>query len=148
MRISSKGRYALVSMTSIAQNYESGKFITVISIAEKFGISKIYLEQVFSLLKRGGLVISVKGSQGGYQLAKSPELITVFDILLAIETSLFEATEDTVGEANPAIEKSMRECIFDPLDIAIVDSLKEIALADLVATAEKNSQNEANMFYI
>ena len=75
MRISSKGRYALVSMIYMAQNYDSGKFITVISISEKFGISKIYLEQVLLFLK-GGLVTSVKVRRGGYQISRSPEQIT------------------------------------------------------------------------
>ena len=72
MKISAKGRYGLAAMTYLARNYASGSPITIISISEKLGISKIYLEQVFSLLKRARLVNSIKGSQGGYQLAREP----------------------------------------------------------------------------
>ena len=90
MKISTKGRYALASAIHIAQFYGSNEAITLISISESLGISKIYLEQVFALLKRGGIVISVKGAQGGYQLAKSPQQITAYDILSATEASLFE----------------------------------------------------------
>ena len=50
MKISAKGRYGLAAMSYIAQNYRTGSPITIISIAEKLGISKIYLEQVFSSL--------------------------------------------------------------------------------------------------
>ena len=108
MRISAKGRYALAAAISMAENYSNGEYITVISISEKLGISKIYLEQVFSLLKRGGIVISVKGAQGGYQLARVPRDITVFDVLSSVETSLFEQAEETVQEKAPEFEAAMR----------------------------------------
>ena len=85
MKISAKGRYGLAAMTYLARNYASGSPITIISISEKLGISKIYLEQVFSLLKRANLVHSIKGSQGGYQLAREPRAISAYDILSSIE---------------------------------------------------------------
>ena len=90
MRISSKGRYALAAMALMAERFQSGEFTTVISISEHFGISKIYLEQVFSLMKRAGLVASAKGAQGGYQLTRKPSEINVFEVLHAAELSLFE----------------------------------------------------------
>src|SRR5690606_1073070 len=108
MRISAKGRYALAAVINMAQQYDSGECITVISISERLGISKIYLEQVFSMLKRGDIVRSVKGAQGGYQLVRPPEQITVLDVLSAVETSLFETVEDTVPEKAPEIEAAMR----------------------------------------
>ena len=148
MRISSKGRYALVSMIYMAQNYDSGKFITVISISEKFGISKIYLEQVFSLLKRGGLVNSVKGSQGGYQLSRSPEQITAYDILYSIESSLFEEAEETVAESSPAIEKTIRSSVFDKLDKSVMNYLSSVALAELVNETARNTNDQSMMYYI
>ncbi|HCX65526.1 MAG TPA: Rrf2 family transcriptional regulator, partial [Eubacteriaceae bacterium] len=76
MKLSAKGRYALAATTSMAQNKDKNEYITLISISEKLSISKIYLEQIFSLLKRGGVVNSIKGSQGGYQLSRSPKQIT------------------------------------------------------------------------
>lgn len=62
MKISSKGRYGLAAMICIAQNCKNNECITIIKISEILGISKIYLEQVFSLLKRAGLVNSIKGA--------------------------------------------------------------------------------------
>lgn len=147
MRIPSKGRYALASMISMAQDYNSGEYITVISISEKLGISKIYLEQVFSLLKRGGLVTSVKGAQGGYLLARMPRQITVFDILSSVEQSLFENVEDTVPAKAPEIESAMRLSAFSELDKAIRNALEKITLSDLVAEAEKH-KTQGLMFFI
>jgi hypothetical protein len=59
MRISAKGRYALAATIHLAQKYDSGEYTTVLSISERFGISKIYLEQVFSLLSEAiSLILS------------------------------------------------------------------------------------------
>ncbi len=148
MRISAKGRYALAAVTSMAQQYNNGEYITVISISERLGISKIYLEQVFSMLKRGDIVKSVKGAQGGYQLSRMPGQITVLDVLSAVETSLFEAAEGTVPEKAPEIEAAMRSSIFDVMDKSVNETLSRITLDDLVAETEKHKQERSIMYYI
>lgn len=148
MRISSKGRYGLAAMISVAQLGNTGDFVTVISIAEKLGISKIYLEQVFSLLKRSKLVTSIKGSQGGYQLSKPSDKMTVLEILQAVEISLFEKTDRSVSQEAVEIENSLKTLIWDNLDNAIVTALKKVTLADLVTEAEKAKNSEDFMFYI
>lgn len=148
MKISAKGRYALAAMTAMGQHYGSGEYITVIKISEQLGISKIYLEQVFSLLKRGGLVHAVKGAQGGYQLERMPELITVYDILSAVEFSLFEATEATVAQAAPEIETALNKAIFAILDESVKNTLEKITVADLMHEAEKSKSSQEIMFFI
>jgi len=148
MRISAKGRYALAAAINMAENYSSGECITVISISEKLGISKIYLEQVFSLLKRGGIVNSVKGAQGGYQLARTPRQITVYDVLSAVETSLFEPAEETVKLNAPEIDAAMRTIVFDALDSAVKNALEKITLSDLVSEVEKHKADQGFMFFI
>jgi len=148
MRISARGRYALAATISMAEHYRAGEYITVISIAEKLGISKIYLEQVFSLLKRGGIVTSTKGSQGGYQLIRAPREITLLDVLSAVELSLFEATEETVLEKAPDIEKAMQVIAFDKLQVAMKNAMENVTLGDLVAEAKKHKTNSAYMYYI
>ncbi|MDR0676176.1 MAG: Rrf2 family transcriptional regulator, partial [Elusimicrobiota bacterium] len=119
MRISAKARYGLASMIYLAQNYDSQDYITLITLSEKLKISKIYLEQVFSMLKHAGIVISIKGSQGGYKLINRPQKINIFDILSSIEISLFEKTRISVLEGDQFIEKAMHNIIFDKLDDSI-----------------------------
>lgn len=148
MRLSAKGRYALASTIYMAQHYNRDEYITLISISEKLSISKIYLEQVFSLLKRGGIVNSVKGSQGGYQLADVPEKITVYDILSSVETTLFENTEETVTDQAPEIETAVKTVVYEPLDKAVKNVLTGISLYDLVAEAEKIQGESAFMYFI
>ncbi len=143
MRITAKGRYAMAATLYMAENYREGEYITLISISEKLGISKIYLEQVFSLLKLSGIVTSIKGAQGGYQLARPARQITAFDILSSVETALFESAEETLPEKAPHIEKAMVDKVFTPLDIAIRENLQAITLSDLsdYATLQKGTDN-------
>ena len=148
MRISAKGRYALASMISLAKDYTKGEYTTVLSISEKLGISKIYLEQVFSLLKRGGIVNSVKGSQGGYQLARMPRQITLYDVLSAVELALFEPNDRTVEENAPDIESAMRISAFEKIESALKSTMQSVTLQELVVEAEKQRATDGLMFYI
>ena len=148
MRISSKGRYGLAAMILMAQNYASGACMTVISLSERLGISKIYLEQVFSLLKRAELVLAIKGAQGGYKLAKPPQDVTAFEVLHALEQSLFEPTADSVSKKAENIEKAMQSAVFSELDAAVASALGRVTLYDLLTESEKQKQNAGFMFYI
>ena len=148
MRISSKGRYGLAAMISLAQNYASDECTTIVSISEKLGISKIYLEQVFALLKRSELVIAVKGAQGGYKLAKHPKTMNAYEILRALEQSLFEKTEESVAKQANDIEQAMQKTVFSVVDESVSAALKKITLDDLVNEVEKQKQTDGFMFYI
>ncbi|OJU16010.1 MAG: transcriptional regulator [Clostridiales bacterium 43-6] len=148
MRISSKGRYGLASMVYMAEMFDKGECITILSISDKLGLSKIYLEQVFALLKRAGLVTSVKGAQGGYKISAEPAKITVLQVLRAAESSLFEKTEVSVNAENDSIEKAMQSKVFEAMEQSMEELLGKITLQDLVIEAEKHNDGKALMFYI
>jgi Rrf2 family protein len=148
MRISAKARYGLAAAICLAQQYNNGEFITVKSLSEKLKISKLYLEQVFTLLRKSNIVISTKGKLGGYQLAKSPSKITAFDILHSIETTLFDKTPDTVSKADRSIDLAMQVLVFEKIDIVLMKYLAEITLDNLVTETEKQSAQDGYMFYL
>lgn len=147
MKLSAKGRYALAAATDLAQQSDKKEYVTVLSISERLEISKIYLEQVFSLLRRSELVLSAKGAQGGYRLSRPPEEITVLDVLLAVELSLFEKTQETVPKTAPDLEYALHLLAFDKLDQAVKETLCGVTLADLASEAEKQKK-DVLMFYI
>jgi len=148
MRISSKGRYALASMTFMSRNYASGIPITIIRISEELGISKIYLEQVFSLLKRAGLVRSIKGSQGGYLLTRSPGEITAYDVLSTIELGMMEKTEAASPEKQPLLDKALSARVYEPLDKAIHHALSTVTMDDILAGLEEEKATESLIYFI
>lgn len=147
MRISSKARYGMAAMIYLAECSSEDVSIPILSISESLGISKIYLEQVFSLLKRAELVISSKGSQGGYKLSRNAEDISAYDILSAIEVSLFEKTEKSVCDNAEYIEKSLSDNLWEKLDLSIEETLKAISLQTLV-TESLNNKSDTFMFFI
>ncbi|MCH3960432.1 MAG: Rrf2 family transcriptional regulator [Selenomonas sp.] len=147
MKISAKGRYGLAAMTYLARNFASGAPITIISISEKLGISKIYLEQVFSLLKRAQLVNSIKGSQGGYQLAREPREISAYDILSSIELSLMEKVSPA-AEKMPALDRALAAKVFTPLDDQIKDTLSSVSLDDILTAIEAEKDTDSLMYFI
>lgn len=150
MRISVKGRYALSSMIYLAEYYQKKECVTVISLAKELEISKIYLEQVFALLKRANLVVSTKGAQGGYILGRMPREITGYDILEAIETGLFEQTARTLGDKRRGIEEAMEELVFSKLDAGVKSILQETTLEELAAlvASKEQASTEEYMYYL
>lgn len=84
MRLSTKGRYAVMAMADLARNGRE-RPVSLAEIAERQEISLSYLEQLFARLRRGGLVRSVRGPGGGYRLAKDADQTWVAEIVLAVD---------------------------------------------------------------
>lgn len=84
MKISTKGRYALRFMIDLVQN-GGDSYTSLKDVTRRQTISPKYLEQIATSLSKSGLILSVRGPQGGYKLARSPEKYTVADILRPIE---------------------------------------------------------------
>ena len=84
MRLSTKGRYAVMAMVDLAQYGDAGP-VSLAEIAERQEISLSYLEQLFAKLRRGGLVKSVRGPGGGYLLAHHRDRTRIADIILAVD---------------------------------------------------------------
>ncbi|MCL2194962.1 MAG: Rrf2 family transcriptional regulator [Oscillospiraceae bacterium] len=145
MKISAKSRYALAALVQMGLSGEE-KSVTILSLSETLGVSKIYLEQVFSLLKRGDIVTSTKGAGGGYQLACPARDISVYDILFAIEIALFEKAGATVAVKAPNIEDTLQNEVFSRLDEVIPEALKAIDLDALVTKAKQYGGD--SMYYI
>ena len=146
MRISARGRYALAATISMAARAHIRENVTVASLSQNLGISKIYLEQVFSLLKKAEIVSSQKGAQGGYRLSRPPREISALDVLAATDLSLFEEVGATVRV--PAVEEALRLRVFDAVDGAVRETLSGVSLLDLVEETKKHGRDQAYMFFI
>jgi Rrf2 family transcriptional regulator, cysteine metabolism repressor len=87
MKISTKGKYGLMALLDLTV-YGDGTHMNIKTIAERQGISDKYLEQIFATLTKAGILRSMRGAQGGYYLADTPDKITVRQILTALEGPL------------------------------------------------------------
>lgn len=95
MKLSTKGRYAVMAMVDLAR-HSNGKSVALNDIAVRQEISLSYLEQLFAKLRRGGLVISARGPGGGYRLARGAAETRIADIILAVDEPI-KATRCELG---------------------------------------------------
>jgi Rrf2 family protein len=127
--------------------HSNGTQVSLLSIAQRQNISVNYLEQVFSLLRKAGLVNSVKGASGGYMLAENPSRILVGDILKNLEGDLMVVDEETDGGAQSnAFQQCIKRSVWDKFNSSIDEIANSVTIADLVDNYR--SQDESPMFYI
>ena len=131
MRLTTKGRFAVTAMLDIALN-EADKPVTLAGISERQDISLSYLEQLFSRLRRQGLVTSVRGPGGGYRLAKAHHEISVSAIISAVDEQI-DATQCAGKEdCHGAEGRCMTHDLWASLNFIILDYLSGVSLADMV----------------
>jgi DNA-binding IscR family transcriptional regulator len=111
-----------------------------VSISESLGLSKLYLEQILSVLKSHQIVVSTKGPSGGYSI-KTDSFLNAFDVLSVLEPSL--APQEAEEKTHKTLGLILDEQVYQPLNQAVESSLKAIKLDDLSAML-----NEEPMYYI
>ena len=142
MRLTTKGRFAVTAMLDLAINEAKDapetKPVTLAGISERQDISLSYLEQLFSRLRRQGLVKSMRGPGGGYNLAKNQTEISIAEIINA-EDEQIDATQ-CGGHENCRDEgRCMTHDLWSTLNTKILEYLAGITLADMVAS-QSNGQ--------
>ena len=128
MIISRKGKYGLVALMDICL-YSRSEAVTLKSVSKRQDISERYLEQIFSILKKGGIINSKKGAQGGYFLARKPKDITVGEILNILEGYLKIVSP---SEEKNDIECFMQKKIWNNINRQIETYFNSITLEELV----------------
>lgn len=132
MRLTTKGRLAVVAMIDVALHHKTGPIALAI-VSRRQRISLSYLEQMFADLRRHGLVASTRGPGGGYTLARDSKEITVADILFAVDGPLAEARR--AEGASPRATGEAQRCttpeLWDSLSRNVVEFLDSVSLRKL-----------------
>jgi Rrf2 family transcriptional regulator, iron-sulfur cluster assembly transcription factor len=131
MRLTTKGRFAVTAMIDLALHGGDGP-VTLAGISDRQKISLSYLEQLFGKLRRKNLVESVRGPGGGYCLARSMALISVADVVRAVDEAL-DATQCGGRENCRDEERCMTHELWTTLNFKMYEYLESVSLADLVA---------------
>jgi Rrf2 family iron-sulfur cluster assembly transcriptional regulator len=131
MRLTTKGRYAVTAMLDLALHYKEGP-ITLADISKRQGISLSYLEQLFSRLRKNGLVDSARGPGGGYRLSREAGQISVADVITAVDEKVDAMRCEGKGNCQDEGPCLTHELWCDLSD-QIYAFLKSIDLGQLVA---------------
>ncbi|MDR0588521.1 MAG: Rrf2 family transcriptional regulator [Burkholderiales bacterium] len=148
MKFSAKVRYALAATIRMAQLYDVRDSVTLISLSEELDISKIYLEQIFSLLKRGDVVSSIKGARGGYRLNRPPQNINALDVVASVDPSLFEENDKSVPDNAFGIDAALQVLAYSKAKSALTSALSSISLEALANEANHQNQGKNFMYYL
>ncbi len=131
MKLSTKGRYGLMSMYRLSKYYGEGP-VSLKTIAEEENLSEAYLEQLFTRLKKDKLVESVRGAQGGYFLSRDPKEIKIGDIINSLEgeVELSCCSTDRVVSCDKG-ESCATKDILDKIQYKLEEVLDSLTLADM-----------------
>ena len=134
MRLTSKGRYAVMAMADLALHGGDERAVPLQEVARRQEISLSYLEQLFARMRRAGLVAGVRGPGGGYRLARASRAITVAEIIAAVNEPI-KATRCEDGSAKSCIGRTGR-CIahglWQEMGDRIHGFLASVSLADVL----------------
>lgn len=143
MKISTKGRYGLRALVDLG-GHDNGEPIALASIAQRQKLSLNYLEQVFSVLRKAGIVKSLKGVNGGYRLAKKADDITVKEVLEVLEGKFSIVDEYAQEKGTDDVQEAIKTLVWDQINTRVNQLLEEKTLKQLMASfADENRKQKS-----
>ena len=145
MKLTSKGRYAVMAMADLANNNaKTPTNLTEISLRQ--GISISFLEQLFLRLKKNNLVLSSRGPNGGYTLSKAPEEIKLSSIISAVDEKIktVKCKKESKRGCNGKSVKCITHDLWDDLEKHINSFFEKNTLRDITYRTNKDKQKELN----
>lgn len=134
MKVSSKARYGLYVAVELAKNYDREGYINVATLSQATGVTEKYLEQIIALMKKTNIVSATRGASGGYKLSRSPDVISVGQVLRAVEDNL-EIVECLHGECanrSKCVARNLWAKLYDNINSYLdTISLRQLAEDDL-----------------
>ena len=145
MKLTSKGRNAVMAMADLAKNNIS-KPINLTEISLRQGISISFLEQIFLKLKKNNLVKSLRGPSGGYSLTRPPEKIKLLNIIEAVDEKVktMGCKKESKKGCNGKSIKCITHNLWDDLEMLINNFFEKNTLKDIIYRTDKNQQKELN----
>ena len=149
MKLSTKGRYAMIALVDLALAPE-GQLVSLGEIAERQNVSLAYLEQLFVKLRRAGLVSSVRGPGGGYRLARGADAIRVSDILEAVDetVSAMDKGAGAKGAVTGSRAQSLTNRLWESMSAHVYVFLHQARLSDVAGNALTPCPAVPNLFQV
>ena len=145
MKLTSKGRYAVMAMADLAKN-NAKKPINLAEISLRQGISLSFLEQLFFKLKKNNLVLSSRGPNGGYILSRDPDEIKLSSIISAVDEKIktVKCKKESKKGCNGKSIKCITHDLWDDLESHINNFFEKNTLKDIIYRVGKRQQKEIN----
>ena len=144
MKLTSKGRYAVMAMADLAKNYVVKEPTSLTEISLRQGISIDYLEQLFSKLRKNNLVQSIRGPSGGYLLSKPPDEIKLLSIISAVDEKIktVKCRKESKKGCNGKSIKCITHNLWDDLEAHINKFFHDNTLSDILFKEVRNDSKQ------
>ena len=136
MKISTRGRYGLLLLADLAEHSGEDR-PSLTAVSERLGISLRYLEQLAMILKRNGFIRSLRGSSGGYGLARPTEDIVLADVLRVLEGDMLVADPPADDGKETKLQRCIRLMVLDKLNAKIAELIGSKTLASLTGAGHE-----------
>lgn len=146
MKLSTKGRYGLRATVDLAL-FAKNEPISISTIAAREGLSESYLEQLFAKLKKAGLVMSIRGTNGGYQLAKPASEISVGDILRALEGDMVLVDCPENEGVCAKFDSCVTKYVWKRINNSIKDTMDSMMLEEIIANSHGVAEETGQKAY-
>ncbi len=143
LELSAKVEYALLALIELASNTDTNHPLTITEITNRHPIPDRYLEQIFTLLRRGGIIQSQRGAKGGYTLVKDPWQVTVLDVVSLIDGNRRERETSS----QKTVEQDLVHEIWQQANTTFQTTLRQYTLQDLCQKRDLRKQ-VSHMYYI
>ena len=139
MKLTTKGRYAVMALADIAK-FDNGAPVSLRDISLRQGISLLYLEQIFSKLKKNNIVKSTRGVNGGYILTTNPDQIKLSNIFSAVqeEVKTVQCKKESKKGCNGRSSKCITHNLWDELEVHINHFFEQKNLKDLISNSSES----------
>ena len=146
MKLSTKGRYGLIAAVDLAL-FSKGGPISISAIAAREGLSESYLEQLFAKLKKAGLVSSIRGTNGGYQLAKPAGEISVGDVLRDLDGEMVIVDCPDSESKCARFDTCVTKYVWKRINNSINDTMDSMTLEEIAANSPEITDETGQKAY-
>lgn len=150
VKISSRVECGIIALIDIEMNSKNGKTVTVSNISERNNISAKYLEQIIPSLRQANLIRSIKGSRGGYVIARPSSTITFREIIDALDLTILSDVVVDDLEQGSTMKTAINNCLWDKMTDFLQNFAQNLTLSDAVASYSELVANNTSepMYYI
>lgn len=150
MKVSTKVEFGIAAIIDIALYSEMGEAVTVYSIAKRQNISSKYLEQILTVLRQANLIRGLKGSKGGYIVARPTNDITFKEIINALDVNILNDVSFYDSEKDSDLIKIINANLWDKMTVYLQNFADSITLAEMTDIYRNSKENNAEefMYYI
>lgn len=150
MKVSAKVEFGIAAIIDIALYSELGEAVTVYSIAKRQNISSKYLEQIITVLRQANLIRGLKGSKGGYVIARPTDKITFKEIINALDVTILNDMTYYGEEKDSEMIKTINDNLWNKMTSYLQDFAQNITLAEMTDIYRNSKENQAQefMYYI